>query len=338
MILVTGATGLIGSHLILRLIQRKDDFIALKRNSSDTNKVKKIFSYYFDNYEELFSKIKWKNADILDYNELHSIVKDIDYVYHCAAIVSFEKKKKDIILKNNIEGTKNIVDLAIQHKVKKLCHVSSIAALGDKNDIITEKTIRANSEENSTYSKSKYLSELEVWRGIAEGLNAVIVNPSVVLGSGNWKNGSSSIFYKIHKGLNFYTEGITGFVDVRDVVEVMIKLQNSDITNQRFIINSNNISYKEIFTKIAHCLEKKPPKYQANKFLIDFAWRLDKMKSILPFQKHIFTKEIALSSLTKSYYSSEKLLKNIEHEFISFEKTLSDVSRNFITDIKSQNL
>jgi len=327
MILVTGATGLIGSHLIYKLLEQNQKVVALKRENSDLSKVKKVFSYYTNNYEQLFEQIEWRCADILDIEELKNSFSEIDKVYHCAAIVSFNPKLKKQIIKNNVEGTANIINTALEFKIKKLCHVSSIAALGNKTlDFVTETTERDLSIKNSTYSQSKYDSELEVWRGIEEGLNAVIVNPSVILGAGDWQNGSPSIFYNVWKGMKFYTNGITGYVDIDDVVSIMIKLMESDITSEKFILNSENLSFKEIFTKMAYYLEKESPRYNASKFLLNLAWRADKIKSWFPNQTHNFTKENAVSAQHITKYSNQKIVETLNYKFQNIDETIKNVS------------
>jgi len=328
MILVTGATGLIGSHLIYRLLQQNKKVVALKRENSDLKKIKKIFSFYTNNVEELFAKIEWRNADILELYELQKAFEGIEMVYHCAAMVSFDSKMKKQIIDNNVNGTANVVNTALEFKIKKLCHVSSIASLGSKtSDNINETTERDFSLKYSSYSESKYNSELEVWRGIEEGLNAVIVNPSVVLGPGDWQNGSPSIFYNVWKGMSFYTNGITGYVDVNDVVNIMIELMKSNITSERFILNAEDLSFKEIFTKMAISLEKKPPKYNANKLLLNLAWRLDKLKSYLPRQKSTLTKEAASSANQISRYSNQKVVNTINYKFQDIDETIKNVSQ-----------
>jgi nucleoside-diphosphate-sugar epimerase len=339
MILVTGATGLIGSHLIYNLLKTNTQVIALKRISSDISRIKKVFGYYSNNADELFSRIIWREADMLDYEEVNSALKGVSFIYHCAAIVSFEHKDKNKLLKTNVEGTSNLINAALNNKVNKLCHVSSIAALGNnQNEITNETSPREQSSNRSLYSESKYMSELEVWRGIEEGLNAVIVNPSVVIGPGNWKNGSSSLFYNVWKGMKFFTEGITGYVDVTDVVRIMQLLMESNIENQRFVVSSENISYKELFNEIADNLKLKQPKYNANKFILDMAWRLDKIKSIFSGQKHQLTKETAYSALDKQLYSNDKICKALNYNFIPIKESIKKTSGIFINDLKTNNI
>jgi len=337
MILVTGATGLIGSHLIYNLLKTNDKIIAVKRKNSNLENTKKVFSYYSVDYENLFSRIIWREAEILNIEELNDAFEGVTHVYHCAAIVSFNSKTKKNIIKHNVEYTANVVNVSLKNKIKKLCHVSSIASLGGElNKVTTETSHYEQVNTKSKYSESKYQSELEVWRGAEEGLDVVIVNPSVVIGPGNWKNGSTSIIYNIWKGLKFYTQGITGYVDVNDVANIMIMLMNSEIKSERFIITSENISFKDLFSTISENLKVKPPKYEANKFMLNLAWRFDKIKSLIPGQQNVFTKELAKSALEKTEYSNEKIIKYLNYKFLPINKSIENTTKLFLNDFSKQ--
>ncbi len=334
MILVTGGTGMLGSNLLLELTYDNSDIIALKRNSSSLSNVKKLFSRH--NSSLNLKKIQWIDADLIDYYRLSDVFKEygISKVYHCAAQISYKKSDNELLLENNVTSTKNIVDLSLQYKINKMCYVSSIATLGAGTDSnkITEKTEYNTDGNNSGYSISKYYAELEVWRGVAEGLNAVIINPSVILGSGDWKTGSSSIFSTINNGLKFYTKGITGFVDVIDVAKIMKLLMESEITAERFIINSENISYLELFKSIADKLNKKAPSIYANKYITAFAWRLEYVKSILIGSQPVITSNSARTSHKSLLYSNKKLLENIDYTFIKVEDSIKYYGEVFISD------
>lgn len=292
MIFVTGSTGLVGSHLLFRLVKNGKSPIALKRPFSDLTKTKNVFSYYEKVPSDLFEKIKWVDGDILDGNLLIDQLKDIHEVYHCAAAVSFQSSDKNALTDTNVIGTTNIVNACLENKINKLVHVSSIGTLGraDASGIVTEETYW-NNKRTSAYSTSKYKAEMEVWRGIAEGLNAVIVNPSIILGPGNWQDGSSKLFTTVFNGLKFYTTGTNGFVDVRDVANIMIRLMESNINGERFILNSENISYKDLFEMMAAELKVKPPNLKANKILSEIAWRLLAVKTLLTGKPSTITKE-----------------------------------------------
>lgn len=296
MVLVTGATGLVGSHLIKALLQKGEQVRALYHRSLPPQDLQKA---------------EWVKCDILDIIALEEVLQDVDQVYHCAAIVSFSPKRKHLLYQTNIEGTANIVNACLNVDIKKLVYVSSVAALGKiKNGELISEAIQWNSEsDNSEYGKTKYLAEMEVWRGIAEGLNAVIVNPGIILGSGDWNKGSAEIFKTIYKEFPWYSEGVNGFVDVEDVINAMISLMKSNIQSQRFILSVDNLSYKTLFTEIAHCFNKKPPHKNISPLLAAIVWRAEKIKSFFTGKDPMITKETAHSALAKVYYDNSKLIK-----------------------------
>jgi len=298
MILVTGGTGLVGSHLIYKLIISGQYPIVLKRSTSDVSKIKKTFSYYTDTADTVFNKIKWIEGDILDYTSLLDAMGGVDEVYHTAASVSFQSSDKESLIATNIQGTANVVNAALEKKVSKLLHVSTIGALGraDSNGIVTENT-HWNSKKSSVYSTSKYHAEMEVWRGIAEGLNALIINPSIILGPSDWNTGSSKLFSTMYNGLKYYSVGSNGFVDVEDVAKIMILLMNSTITNERFIVNSDNISYQQFFTWMADALKVPPPRYRAGVLLSGVVWRLLWVKGLLTGKQSSITRETAETAI-----------------------------------------
>ncbi|MBA3986674.1 MAG: NAD-dependent epimerase/dehydratase family protein, partial [Flavobacteriales bacterium] len=226
MILVTGGTGLVGAHLLFFLLRKGNRVRAIHRTNSNLLAVKDVFSYYMENPDLLYQKIEWVEANLNDIPALTEAFHGIDKVYHTAAYVSFDPKNFNKLRKSNIEGTANIINLCLYFKIKKLCYMSSIATLGEGENFkfITEKSVWNPDEKNSVYAITKYGAEMEVWRGVQEGLNAVIMNAGVILGSGFWKSGTGAIFSKVYKGLNYYTNGETGFVDVRDVVKICTSL------------------------------------------------------------------------------------------------------------------
>lgn len=335
MILVTGGTGLVGGHLLYQLIKSGETTKAIKRHSSDIQKTKKIFAYYADNYEELFSKIKWVDGDVLDFNSLVEAMVDVDYVYHAAASVSFESSDSSSLIATNIQGTTNIVNVALEKKVKKLLHISTIGSLGraGSDGIVTENT-EWNSKKTSVYSTSKYQAELEVRRGIAEGLNAVIINPSIIIGPGDWNSGSAKLFTTMYNGLKFYSIGSNGFVDVEDVVNSMVLLMNSNISSERFIINSENVTYKQFFIWMAEALEIDPPKYKAGKFLSEIGWRLLWLKGLVSGKKSSITKETAETASQTYQYSNEKIIKETKMHFISVKESIEKNAKLFLRDKK----
>jgi len=336
MILVTGGTGLVGTHLLFHLLNENKQIRAIYRNEKKFENVKHIFNYYSKDADTLFNKIEWVEADLNNIPQLTEAFKDITHVYHCAAFVSFEPDKFDVLKKTNIKGTANVVNFCISNKVKKLCYVSSIAALGSslKNEIITEETEWNKEIDNSVYAITKYGAELEVWRGTQEGLNSVIVNPGVLIGPGIWRYGSGSLIKMIYNGLKYYTTGSTGYVDVNDVVKAMIQLVKSDYKNERYILVSENLSFKDFFTKTARYLGVKPPQKEAKTWLLNIAWRLDWLKHKLTGKRRVLSKQTAISALTETNYSNKKIKEAIGFEFLPRDKSIETTSARYLDYLK----
>lgn len=334
MILVTGSTGLLGSHLMYKLLSSGEKVRALKRKQSNIENIKKTFSYYSGDYEKLFKNIEWAEGDVLDIVSLEDAMEDVEYVYHCAGLVSFAPDDKEKLFKINVKGTANVVNTALKYNIKKLCHVSSIASLGrdGTKKIITEKSVWNDSANNTNYAVSKYNGELEVWRGIQEGLKAVIVNPSIILGAGNWDKGSSQLFLSIYKGQKYYLEGANSYVDVRDLVDIMHLLMKSDIENERFIISSENVSYYDLFNMIAKSLGKKTHFRKANFFIAELAWRIEKLKCKITNSQPLITKETIRTAKGSHYYSNEKIKKALDYNFISINKSVEDICKILLKD------
>ena len=313
MILVTGGSGLVGSELISQLL-------ALG------NKIKAIYNStrLTISHQDLIPV----KCDILDTAALEEAMQGVTQLYHCAAMVSFSAKNKDQLLKINIEGTENVVNAALDAGVTKMVHVSSVSALGRirENETVTEEMNWTEESSNSVYGKSKYLGEMEVWRGIGEGLQAVIVNPSLILGSGDWNKGSSEIFRSVYNEFPWYTEGVTGVIDVKDVARAMILLMNSEINKQRFILNAENLSYKEVFTNIAKCFGKKPPHKKVTPFIAAIVWRLEAIKSMFTGKDALVTKETARTALAKVYFDNNKILKALPgFQFTPINETIKNI-------------
>ena len=333
MILVTGGTGLVGSHLLYHLLLKNDSVKAIHQHSSDLLAVKNVFGYYTSDVDALFNRIVWAEADLNDIPELEIVFTDITHVYHCAAFISFDPKDYKKMRKINIDGTTNIVDLCILNSVEKLCFVSSVATLERdiKKNFIDESENWENTKDKSGYAITKYGAENEVWRASQEGVDMVIVNPGVILGSGFWNKGSSALFSKVKNGFPFYTEGVTGFVDVIDVVQIMQKLMLSEIVNERFILVSENISYKDLFFQIADNLNVKRPIIKVSKTLSEIIWRLDKVKSTIFRSSPVITKYSSRSSLSKKIYSSQKIIDIMDIEFNKIDKTIQRVCNDLIS-------
>jgi dihydroflavonol-4-reductase len=312
MIFVTGSTGLLGFFLIKKLTENGNYVLALIRSENDKQQFK------------FFKNIDFIVADLFDIYQIDKAIEKCDTVFHCAASVSFDRRKKYQLFKTNIEGTENIVELCKKHKVY-LCHVSSVAALGRKiNDkVIDENAKWTESKLNSLYAESKYESEIIVWRGIEEGLKASIVNPSVILGPTNWYKSTGKIFKYIFDKKPFYTSGDINWVDVRDVVDMMILLSEKKMTDNRFIINAGSISYKEFFAKIAVNFNKPQPKIKVTPFLAYLAWIFENLKSIITQKEPLVTKDTIKASNSKFYYKNDKIINEFSFQFRDIDETIS---------------
>ncbi len=321
MILVTGATGLVGSHLIKALVAQGRTVRALYRSEIPATPEA--------------SAIEWFKADILDIVALEEAMVGVQQVYHCAAIVSFTAKNKSALQHTNIEGTANIVNACLNAGVEKLLFVSSVAALGRiREDQAINETMNWSEEtSNSEYGKSKYLAEIEVWRGMGEGLNVVVVNPVIILGASDWTKGSTAIFKSAYDEFPWYTEGSSGFVDVLDVVDAMILLMDSSIKEQRYILSAANLPYRDIFTMIANAFHKKPPHKKVTAFLAEIVWRLEGIKGLITGKSPLLTKETARTARATVSFDNSKLLK----AFPEFQyRPMKDSIERISSELKKQ--
>jgi nucleoside-diphosphate-sugar epimerase len=328
MILVTGGTGLVGSHLLLHLIENGESVRAIYRKVETIQKTKSLFSLL--KKELSFEKIEWIQANIIDVPSLELVFENIDYVYHCAALISFDPKDENKLRKINIEGTANIVNFCIAKKVKKLCFVSSIAALGDLKEnetIITEETEWNPEKPHSDYAISKYGAEMEIWRGQQEGLNSIIVNPGVILGPRIWEQGSGVLFKKIEKEFPFYTKGSTGCIAVTDVVRIAVKLMKSELKNERFTLISQNIVFQDLFYSIADALKVKRPFIYVSPLSTGVMWRLDWFVSTFFRTKRKLDRATAIASHSKNLYSNEKINSTIQPEFLAIHQYIKEISK-----------
>ena len=334
MILVTGGTGLVGAHLLFTLIDNNEKVRAIYRKTSDLNAVKKVFSFYTSEVDRVFDKIDWQLADITDILSLEVVFKNIDYVYHCAAYISFNPRHFKTLKKVNVEGTANVVNFCITEKVIKLCYISSVASLGktENESLITEECEFNPNDRNSVYSITKHQAEMEVWRGSQEGLDVVIVQPGVIIGEGIWSSASGGIFRTIAKGLKFYTPGGIGIVDVKDVVTAMIYLTKSELKNQAYILVGENILYKKLLTKISNKLHRKAPKLLISKTLMlsfaNFDWVLNKLFKT----RRKLLKSTVRNLFKRSFYDSSKITTTTNFNFRDLDKTIERVAGNYRAD------
>lgn len=297
MVLVTGGAGLVGTELITQLLTQGKQVRAIYNKTP-------LAEFESDNFQQM-------QCNILDVLGLEEVMNGVEELYHCAAIVTFNPKRRNKMFKINIEGTANVVNAALDAGVRKMVHVSSVAALGRirETELINETMNWSEETSNSRYGQSKFLAEMEVWRGIGEGLNAVIVNPTIIIGPGNWNNGSSAIFKNVYNEFPWYSEGSGGFVDVRDVAKAMIQLMESGITAERFILSADNRTYRDIFDLIAKGFNKKPPHKKVTPFLAKIVWRWEAIKSRVTGNDPLLTKETAATAQAKVNFDNSKLKK-----------------------------
>lgn len=317
MILITGGTGLLGSHLVYQLLTKGYSIRVLLRPDANKKLIYNVFTHHNQSFAEFSKQLEWVEGDILDLPSLEFAMQGVTQVYHCAAMVSFAKRDKAKLLFTNVQGTINMLNMSLEMQVQKFCHVSSIATLFSEpeKEFTDEGEPWKDLPKSSVYAQSKLLAEREVWRAMTEGLDAVIVNPSVILGAGNWNTGSCELFKLVDKGLNYYTSGVNGYVDADDVAKAMIALMEGPYSKTRYILNGGNHSYKELFDWIAKGLGKKPPQIKVNKLMSEVAWRLFAIKGLLTFSKPAVTRETARSSQKVYKYTSQKIIAELAFSF-----------------------
>ncbi len=314
MILITGASGFLGQHLLRRLASPERKVRALYNTTAPSAALQNL------------PGTEWLQCDLLDVFAVEEAFEDITEVYHCAAFVSFDPAHKAMLFQQNVNGTENIVDAALNAGIRKMVAVSSVASLGraaTRQAFITEEADWEESNRNSAYSVSKYYAEMEVWRGIGEGLNAVIVNPGIILGEGNWNKGSTKLIKIVDREFPYYTEGVNAWVDVQDVVAVMEMLMQSGISAERYIISAGNFPYRDVFSKMAVALGRKPPGIKASPIIAALVARLSMLKSWLSNTEPTLTRETARTAGAQCFYDNSKLLKDLPgFSYLSLETTI----------------
>lgn len=323
-VLVTGATGLLGSHLIAYLVRQHQTVRAIYRTHIPALP------------PDVQERVEWVRADLLDIPSLRDALQDVQYVYHCAGKVSFARKARRELMLVNVEGTRHLVDLCIEMRVRRMVHVSSVAALGrgDREQHIDDDTPQPEHVRRSVYGWSKYLGEMEVWRGWAEGLEVAIVQPTIILGPGHWHTGSPALFKRIYDGFPFYSPGVNGFVDVRDVVRAMHLLMQSSVNGERFILNGDNWSYQRLFTAIAHAFHRKAPRYAAGRWMGYMVAAYQQLQSwISSSYEPVVTLETVHTAQLKVYYYATKLLRFFpEFRFTPLEETIAYTCEAFLNN------
>ncbi|MCB0533105.1 MAG: SDR family NAD(P)-dependent oxidoreductase [Lewinellaceae bacterium] len=324
-ILVTGATGFVGSYLVRLLVQQGYDVRAIRRGESPMDLVR-----------DVADKVEWVEADVTDIVALEAAFSDVTQVFHCAAMVSFHPKDVRRMRQINVEGTANMVNLALHFGVQHFVHVSSIAAFGRSKErpLLDENSKWIQSKGNSQYAISKYLSEQEVWRAHAEGMHVAIVNPSVIFGSGFWEVGTGRVFKQVYQGLKFWSVGHTGIVDVRDVARFMLLAMEQKINGERFILNAENIGFRELFFKVADALGAKRPFVKVTPLLAEIAWRVEWLKEKLLGTEPIVTRESARASISSFQYANNKSLRVPGFSYRPIDQTIQETAEQFLDAAK----
>ena len=323
-VLVTGGTGFLGAYILQELVQKGYSVRAIRR--------KQQAPFYIP--ANILSQVEWVNGDLLDVVSLHEAMQSIDAVIHSAGKVSFMAPDKAALYKINVEGTANMVNAAIEMNVKRFVHISSVAAIGtDKlGETVTEGKKWQQGKYSTPYAVSKFHAEMEVWRGAAEGLNAVVVNPSTILGYGDWSTSSCAIFKSVYNEFPWYTTGINGFVGVEDVAKAVVLIMESDISGERYIINNDNWSFQQMLNTIADGLGKKRPHKEATPFLGAMAWRLEKVKSLFSGKKPLLTRHSARVANSKTYFDNRKILEALpQFSFTPLQQSIEQACRKYVS-------
>ena len=323
MILITGGTGLLGSHILLEHLKRGIKTRVISRQKSIPSTLIHLCKFYNIDPGKLESHVDWHKGDVTDLTSIQDAFADVETVYHCAALVSFDSRDYNKLFDINVNGTTNIVNLCLQHKINKLCYVSSTAALAKNadNSIVVEDGNWQREQDSTAYSKSKFLAEREVWRGQEEGLNTVTVNPCVIIGPGDWSQSSSSVFKAGWKGMKFFTKGSNAFVDVRDVCAIMLELVEQNVVGERFLVIGENLPFQTLFSHINGAFGKRAPSIKASKWQTGLAWRLEKVRTLFGGTRRI-TKEMAQNAHSHVSYSNEKVTARLGFKFTPIEDSV----------------
>jgi len=322
-VFITGGTGFVGSYIVKALIEKGYAVRAMRRSAR--------LPFYIP--EKIFSQVEWIDGDILDVVAIEDAMEGIDTVIHSAAIVSFVKKDRKQMYKVNVEGTANMVNIAIEKNIKRFVYISSVAALGRTahGGHVNEDKKWEESKMNTHYAKSKYRAELEVWRAAGEGLNTVILNPSTVLGYGDWNIGSSAIFRNVYKEFKWYSPGINGFVDVQDLANATVLLMESGLINERYVVNGDNWPFRKLMDVMSHHFGKKKPERQTTPFLMSIAWRMEKLKSLFTHERPLLTRESARVAHSKTYFENDKILKALPgFSFTPLEESIQNSCEKYL--------
>jgi dihydroflavonol-4-reductase len=331
MVLVTGGTGLVGAHILLKLSQKNQKIIALFRHEATLASVQSFFESHAADGVNAFEQIQWVCADVNDASTIDALMQGVQEVYHCAAKVSFARFQREKMMHTNIQGTANLVNAALKNGVKKFGFVSSIAAIGDEEtlSVVNEENPWNNGISHTDYAYSKHGAELEVWRGSQEGLPVIIINPGVILGAHFWNRSSAALFDRVAKGLAFYPTGSAAVVDVKDVVDVFIRLMASEIQNQRFILVAKNLTQKELLTKIAVSLGKKPPAFPLHKTYLYFLFVLDQIARLFYIKKPFLDLTFIKTLCSNQEFDGSKIQKHIPFDYHDIDDGIQKIGLEY---------
>jgi len=338
--LVTGATGMLGARLVFDLLNNEYEVRAIYRSKNRIEQFRKNVGYYCQNPDAVVNQVEWVEGEMLDFQSLLDAIEGVDIVFHIAAMVSFYPADYPTMYEININGTANLVNACLEKEVKRICFVSSIAALGKKEDgsLIDEETQWAREKGHSGYGISKFHSEMEIWRGVNIGLEAVVVNPSVILGPGEWHAGSPAFFQNIYNGMLFYPGGVTGFVDVRDVSSAMVMLCSennwSKSCNKKFLLNAANLPYKDAFTMISRSVKVKAPNVKARKWMMEIAWRIAWFGGKITGTKPLIAKGNVRNADKIQLFDGSKISREFGFNYRPIEDTISDIGQFYLNDKK----
>ncbi|MER3463529.1 MAG: 3-beta hydroxysteroid dehydrogenase [Chitinophagaceae bacterium] len=331
MVLVTGGTGFLGAYIIKNLVEKGHAVRAIRRTIKTP--------FYIS--QEIWNKVEWMEGDVLDLVSLHNAMQGVDGIIHAAAIVSFHKKDRHQLYETNVEGTANVVNTALENGIRRMIHVSSVAALGrtSRQELITEEKKWEINKNNTYYAKSKHAAEMHVWRAFAEGLEGATVNPSTILGFGDWHNSSCTIFKNAYNGFPWYTTGVNGFVGVEDAAEAIVQLYFSDINAKRFIINAENWSFQNLFNSICDGFGKKHPHLEATPFLGSIAWQLEAVKSMFNGKKPLLTKETARVAHSRTSFDNSALLQTLPHfSYTPLQTVIATACKKYLNAVEKGEL
>jgi dihydroflavonol-4-reductase len=326
-VLVTGGTGFLGAYILQALVEKGYAVRAIHRSSN--------YPDFID--ASINRNVEWVEGDILDVVSLEDAMKGIDIVVHAAALVSFYKSDKKKLFKINVDGTANVVNMAIENGIKKMYYISSVAALGRTSygEKVTEEKKWTNAKTNTNYAISKYYAEREVWRGMGEGMDVVILNPSTIIGYGDWNHSSCKIFKTVYEEFPWYTEGVNGFVFVEDVAKVLLEIMQTDTKNERFIVNGDNYTFQNLFNEIATAFGKKKPTKKATRLMGVIAAYVEKVKSLFNNRKPLLTLETAKVAQSKTYFDNSKILKVLpDFRFTPLQNAIEISAKKYLQNLK----